>query len=215
MNAATTPTHVALAPFFPKLMLPPVTNDRLSISPPHPDGITRRRFLGGLVALGGALLLPSPVLAAAPQRGERRLSFVHTHTGERFSTTYWGDGAYLERELGRVDDFLRDFRTGERHPIDPALLDQLHQLALATGTTAPFQVISGYRSPATNAALRAVRGGQASHSLHMRGQAIDVRLADVSSAFIRDAALDLRQGGVGFYPGEDFVHIDTGRVRHW
>ena len=164
--------------------------------------------------LGGALILPARALAG-PGRGERRLSFVHTHSGERFSTTYWGDGAYLERELSRVDDFLRDLRTGERHAIDPALLDQLHDLALATGTGAPFQVISGYRSPATNAALRASGGGQASRSLHMVGQAIDIRLADVPSASIRDAALDLRQGGVGYYRGEDFVHVDTGRVRHW
>jgi uncharacterized protein YcbK (DUF882 family) len=215
MRAPVTARAIAPEPIFPKLVLTPVSAARPSIPPPHPDGLTRRRFLGGLAVLGGALLLPSPVLAATSERGERRLSFVHTHTGEKFSTTYWGDGAYLERELGRVDDFLRDFRTGERHPIDPALLDQLHELARATGTTAPFQVISGYRSPATNALLRASRGGQASHSLHMRGQAIDVRLADVSTSFIRDAALDLGRGGVGFYPGEDFVHIDTGRVRRW
>jgi uncharacterized protein YcbK (DUF882 family) len=165
--------------------------------------------------LGGALLLPSRVLGGLSPRGERRLAFVHTHTGERFSTTYWGDGAYLERELERVEDFLRDFRTGERHAIDPALLDQLHDLALATGTRAPFQVISGYRSARTNASLRAAGGGQAGHSLHMLGQAIDVRLADVSSASIRDAALDLGRGGVGFYRGADFVHLDTGRVRRW
>lgn len=181
-------------------------------------GLTRRRFLGGLVALGGYILLPSRVVAApvtSPARGERRISFVHTHTGERFATTYWGDGAYLPRELSRVEDFLRDFRTGERHAIDPALLDQLHDLAVLTGTSAPFQVISGYRSPQTNALLKATRGGQASHSLHMTGQAIDIRLADVSTASIRDAALDLGKGGVGFYRDADFVHVDTGRVRYW
>ena len=86
---------------------------------------------------------------------------------------------------------------------------------LATGTGAPFQVISGYRSPRTNASLRAAGGGQAGHSLHMRGQAVDVRLADVSSASIRDAARELGLGGVGYYRGEDFVHLDTGRIRHW
>jgi uncharacterized protein YcbK (DUF882 family) len=205
--------------------------------PPRPGDWSRRRFLGGLAVLGGALLLPSRALAGsapvtgspgtggapgssatepdAALRGERRLSFLHAHTGERLSTTYWGDGAYLDRELERIQGFLRDFRTGERHPIDPALLDQLHEVALATRTRAPFQVISGYRSPRTNAALRAAGGGQASHSLHMRGQAIDVRLADVQSASIRDAARELGLGGVGFYRGEDFVHLDTGRVRHW
>ena len=184
-------------------------------APPHPDGLSRRGFLGGLAALGGALLLPSRVLAEPRLRAERRLSFVHTHTGERLSTTYWGDGAYSSSELGRVQDFLRDFRTGERHAIDPALLDQLHEISMATGTGAPFQVISGYRSPRTNASLRAAGGGQAGHSLHMRGQAVDVRLADVSSASIRDAARELGLGGVGYYRGEDFVHLDTGRIRHW
>ncbi len=182
---------------------------------PPANRLSRRRFLGGLAVLGGALLVPSRAFSASTSRGERRISFVHTHTGERFSTTYWGDGAYLDGELARVDDFLRDFRTGERYPIDPTLLDELHELALATGTRAPFQVVSAYRSPSTNAELRATRGGQASHSLHMTGQAIDFRLADVSTASIRDAALDLRRGGEGYYPGSDFVHVDTGRVRHW
>ncbi|HET8722636.1 MAG TPA: DUF882 domain-containing protein [Anaeromyxobacteraceae bacterium] len=177
--------------------------------------MSRRRFLGGLAAAGGALLLPRIARASPETRGERRISFVHTHTGERFATTYWGDGAYLEPELGRVADFLRDFRTGEVHPIDPSLLDQLHDLALATGARTPFQVVSGFRSAETNAALRASRGGQASHSLHMVGRAIDVRLGDVSTAALRDAALELGRGGVGYYRESDFVHVDTGRVRRW
>ena len=178
---------------------------------------SRRFFLhrsAQLALVGAALPLTArSVYAALP--AARSLMLDHTHTGERFSTTYWGDGAYLDGELARVDDFLRDFRTGERYPIDPTLLDELHELALATGTRAPFQVVSAYRSPSTNAELRATRGGQASHSLHMTGRAIDIRLADVSTASIRDAALDLRLGGVGYYPGSDFVHVDTGRVRRW
>ncbi len=182
---------------------------------PLGGGISRRRFLGGLAAVGGALLLPRIARASPVIRGERRVSFIHTHTGERFATTYWGDGSYLEPELGRVADFLRDFRTGEVHPIDPALLDQLHDLALATGARTPFQVVSGFRSPETNAALRASRGGQASHSLHMVGRAIDVRLGDVSTAVLRDAALELGRGGVGYYRESDFVHVDTGRIRRW
>ncbi len=181
-----------------------------------PPGISRRRFLAGLGALAGALALaPTRTIASPELRGERVLSFVHTHTGERLSLPYWGDGAYLTGNLTRVDSFLRDFRTGERHPIDPALLDQLHLLRLSTGSTAPFQVISGYRSPQTNAALRASGGGQASRSLHMQGRAIDVRLADVRSAVLRDAALELGLGGVGFYGTQDFVHVDTGPARHW
>jgi uncharacterized protein YcbK (DUF882 family) len=190
------------------------TAEKTDTCPPS-GGVSRRRFLGGLAVLGGSLLLPSRAFSDAGSRGERRVSFVHTHTGERFSTTYWGDGHYLPRELDRVEDFLKDFRTGERHSIDPALLDQLHELALATGTRAPFQVVSGYRSPRTNALLRASRGGQASRSLHMTGQAIDIRLADVSSTVVRDAALELGRGGVGYYRDQDFVHVDTGRVRRW
>ncbi len=182
----------------------------------HPSGLTRRRFLGGLGVLAGALLLaPERALASAAPRGERVLSFLHTHTGEKLTLPYWGDGTYLPAGLARVDDFLRDFRTGERHAIDPALLDQLHDLRLATGSRAPFQVISGYRSRHMNDALRAAGGGQARHSLHMEGRAIDVRLADVSSAVLRDAALELGAGGVGYYRAQDFVHVDTGPRRHW
>lgn len=185
--------------------------------PPRP-GLTRRRFLGGLGVLAGSLVLAPRLARAAAlpvERGERVLSFVHTHTGERLTLPYWGDGRYLAPGISRIEDLLRDFRTGERHAIDPALLDQLHDLRLATGTTAPFQVVSGYRSPETNAALRASRGGQASRSLHMQGRAIDVRLADVSTAVLRDAALELGRGGVGYYPESDFVHVDTGPRRRW
>jgi uncharacterized protein YcbK (DUF882 family) len=181
-----------------------------------PAGISRRHFLGGLATFAGAAtLLPRAVLGSPADRGERVVSFVHAHTGERLSLPYWGDGAYLPGGLARVESFLRDFRTGEQHSIDPALLDQLHDLRLATGSSAPFQVISAYRSPRTNAALRAAGGGQARHSLHLQGRAIDVRLADVSSPVLRDAALELARGGVGFYRSEDFVHVDTGPFRRW
>jgi len=179
-----------------------------------PAGTSRRQFLGGLAAFAGALVI-APGRALASPRGERHLSFVNTHTSERLSVAYWGDGEYLPGELARVETFLRDFRTGERHAIDPALLDQLHDLSLAVGTSASFQVISGYRSPRTNAVLRASGGGQARHSLHMQGRAIDVRLAGVSTPLLRDAALELRRGGVGYYRAADFVHVDTGPVRRW
>jgi uncharacterized protein YcbK (DUF882 family) len=179
-------------------------------------GVSRREFLKGCGLLAGAMVLaPGQVLASPTVRGERIVSFVHTHTGERLTLPYWGDGTYLPASLSRVESFLRDFRTGERHVIDPALLDQLHDLRMATGSSAPFQVISGYRSPQTNAALRAGGGGQASRSLHMQGRAIDVRLADVRSSVLRDAALELGRGGVGYYHGPDFVHVDTGPVRRW
>jgi uncharacterized protein YcbK (DUF882 family) len=169
-----------------------------------------------MAALAGALAIaPGRVLATTEGRGERVLSFVHAHTGERLSIAYWADGDYLAPGLARIDRFLRDFRTGESHAIDLALLDQLHGLRRATGSSAPFQVISGYRSPETNEALRAHRGGQARRSLHMQGRAIDVRLADVTTSALRDAALGLGRGGVGYYPSEGFVHVDTGAVRRW
>jgi len=101
------------------------------------------------------------------------------------------------------------------HVIDPGLLDLLHGLASMTRTTRAIQVISGYRSPATNEMLRHRSEGVAAGSLHMKGQAIDIRLADVPLASLRGAALEARRGGVGYYPASDFVHVDTGRFRTW
>jgi len=157
----------------------------------------------------------TPLAALANPRDERRLRFLHTRTGSRLDVAFGADGHYLPEGLARIDDLLKDDLTGERHPIDRGLLDLLHDLALLTGTRAPFSVISGYRSPQTNAMLRAGSGGVASGSLHMQGKAIDLRLSDVRTAVVRDAALELRRGGVGYYPGSDFVHVDTGRVRSW
>jgi uncharacterized protein YcbK (DUF882 family) len=139
----------------------------------------------------------------------------NTHTRDRLTLPFFADGAYLPGSLARLDRFLRDHRTGEEHPIDPALFDLLHELRRTTGTKGPFHVISGYRSPATNARLRSAGEGVAKGSLHLEGRAIDVRLADVSSAVLRDAACELSRGGVGYYRQSDFVHVDTGRVRAW
>ena len=128
---------------------------------------------------------------------------------------YFSDGSYLQDALASVNHFLRDFRTDEVHAIDPGLLDLLHGLSDLTGTAKPFQVISGYRSPATNEMLRHLSEGVAGGSLHMKGLAIDIRLADVPLAKLRSAALAAERGGVGYYPASDFVHVDTGRVRAW
>jgi uncharacterized protein YcbK (DUF882 family) len=179
-----------------------------------PEDTSRRRFLSSLASLS-ALALAAPALAAAT-REERVLSFFHTHTSDRLTVPYFADGAYLPGSLARLERFLRDFRTGQEHPIDPTLFDLLHELQQATGTKGPFQVISCYRSPVTNARLRSAPGsGVAGGSLHLQGKAIDIRLGDVPSANLRDAALELRRGGVGFYRQSDFVHVDTGRVRTW
>ena len=146
---------------------------------------------------------------------ERILTFVHTHTHERLTVPYFADGAYLPAALTRLNTFMRDHRTGDEHSIDPALFDVLNDLRLATRSRSPFQVISCYRSPRTNSLLRENGRGVAKGSLHVQGCAIDVRLADVDSAVLRDAALELRRGGVGYYRASDFVHVDTGRLRRW
>ncbi|HEX5611025.1 MAG TPA: DUF882 domain-containing protein [Burkholderiales bacterium] len=176
-----------------------------------PDG-ARRRMLKvlALAPLAGALAKPGAVLASE----ERVLAFQHTHTGESLEIVYFQGGAYLSAALARINRLLRDFRTGEMHPIDPALLDTLHALCSACGRSG-FEIISGYRSPNTNAMLRSRSGGVASHSLHLEGRAIDVRLPGVGTDRLRDAAIALGRGGVGYYPGSDFVHLDTGRPRSW
>jgi uncharacterized protein YcbK (DUF882 family) len=177
----------------------------------------RRRYLVALCAAGAMPRLAAAAApGAAPSLAPRSLRFAHLHTGETLAVEYFAGGRYLPDALAAVNRLLRDFRSGEVAPIDPALLDALHGLAARTGSQRAFDVISGYRSPATNEALRRHPGsGVASASLHLRGQAIDIRLADVALPALRDAALSLGAGGVGYYPASDFVHVDTGRVRAW
>lgn len=159
-------------------------------------------------------VLPATALwAHATQR--RSLSFVHTHTGERLSSVYFQDGQYLDAELARIDHVLRDFRTGDVHPIDPGVLDILADLRALADRDEAFEVICGYRSPETNAALRRRSSGVAEHSLHLEGRAIDVRLPGVPTARLRELALGMSRGGVGFYRTSDFVHLDNGRIRTW
>lgn len=176
--------------------------------------LPRRRLLLQTVALLAAPALGSS-RAAAAKLPLRTLAFRHTHTGEALSFDYSPGASLVGASWQRVVWFLRDFRTGEAHAIDPGLLDQLYALTLTTRTQAAFEVISGYRSPATNEMLRKHGGGVAVHSLHLEGRAIDIRLAGTRLEQLRDAAASLRAGGVGFYPESQFVHIDTGRVRRW
>ena len=185
----------------------------------HPH---RRQFLGR--SLGAAhiavasVLLPGAARAFAPASSAeaRRLSFNHLHTQERTALVYALGDDFVPAALTRLNHFLRDHYTGDVGQIDPELFNLLHRVRRELGSSEPFHVISGYRSPATNETLRTTRGGGvARRSLHMDGKAIDVRLPGVALADLRDAAIDLKAGGVGFYPREDFVHIDTGRVRHW
>ncbi|HSD41387.1 MAG TPA: DUF882 domain-containing protein [Burkholderiales bacterium] len=173
---------------------------------------TRRTVLKALaLAPLGPVLAGSPPAVAAQ---ERAIVFHHTHTGERLQVVYYALGGYLADALGSVNRLLRDFRTGEQHPIDPRLLDTLSALRAACGG-GTFEIISGYRSPRTNAMLRRASTGVAQASLHTTGRAIDVRLVGTDTARLRDAAIALGHGGVGYYPESDFVHLDTGRVRTW
>lgn len=177
----------------------------------------RRIFLHNSAKLVmGGMLLPFTQKALASLPNSRSLAFKHTHTGEQISLVYAADGRYIPDALTALNRFLRDHYTGEIGIIDPQLFDLLHHLQLTLDCTEPFHVISGYRCPATNLNLHNTRGGGvAKHSLHMDGKAIDIRLPEVSLTDVRDAALSLRLGGVGYYQRDQFVHVDTGRVRHW
>jgi uncharacterized protein YcbK (DUF882 family) len=180
---------------------------------------SRRAFLKRLALAAPAVLVADRAFAAidpgAAAVTSRALTFHHTHTGERLAVEYFARGSYIPDALVAINWHLRDFRTGDQHVIDPALLDLLHRLQAATGSDRPFEVISGYRSPKTNQQLREKSTGVAASSLHMAGKAIDIRLGDVKLPALRAAAIDLRAGGVGYYPDSQFVHVDTGRIRAW
>jgi uncharacterized protein YcbK (DUF882 family) len=162
-------------------------------------------------------LIQTPA-SALMQTSSRSLAFDHTHTRERINLVYAVDGDYVPDALTSLNRFLRDHYSGTVGRMDPQLFDLLHQVRLALGgkSLSAFEVISGYRCPETNDHLRNSRGGGvAKRSLHMEGKAIDVRIPGVPLAELRDAAMSLQAGGVGYYPREQFVHIDTGRVRNW
>jgi len=164
------------------------------------------------VALLMGLLLP---LNIASSVGERSLSFYHTHTKKTLDVTYSVGGEYVESALAEVNHFLGDFRTGDAIVIDPALLDLIYDVRASLGSNDTFEVISAYRSPETNEMLRNLGRGVAKKSQHLVGKAIDVRLRNTDSVDLRDAAIKIKRGGVGYYKKSDFVHIDTARVRRW
>ena len=164
--------------------------------------------------LGACAAIPS-LARASLSAPERSLHFYNTHTGESLKTVYWQDGKYIGEALKDISYVLRDHRTNDMENIDPKLLDLLTDLHKELDSRKPFEVISGYRSPRTNALLHSHSNGVASKSLHMQGKAIDIRLTDRSLSTVRKAALSMGQGGVGYYPSSNFVHVDTGDVRHW
>jgi uncharacterized protein YcbK (DUF882 family) len=172
--------------------------------------------MGGASVVTAAYATPAPTEPARTvMRDARLLSFLNTHTGETFTDAYWESGNYVPDAMAAINTVMRDHRSGEVHEIDPRLLDQLSALRVAIDTSSPFQIISGYRSPASNAQLAAASSGVATRSLHMDGRAIDIRVRGVELSRLRDAALAMNAGGVGYYASSDFIHIDTGRVRRW
>ena len=182
----------------------------------QPDGAQapchgRRRIVAALFAGIAAPMLPARAFASA---GPRELSFHNLHTGERLAVEYHDGHGYLSDACTEINWLLRDHRADEAYGMDTGLLDMLHELASATGGSR-FEVISGYRSPATNANLRKKSNGVAKRSLHMQGRAIDVRLGGVDTRHLCDAAVSLRAGGVGYYAKSNFNHVDTGRFRTW
>lgn len=176
--------------------------------------ISRRHFLLASAQAAAGILICSPLTcwARAPKRFP--LSFYHTHTEETLKI-YHAPGRYPRSDQKKLKRFLRDFRTGDLHPIDPALLDILCDIQRATGSRGTIQIVSGYRSPKTNAMLRKASHAVAKKSLHTQGRAVDIRITDLSTRKIRNAALALQTGGVGYYGASNFVHLDTGNFRTW
>jgi len=177
-------------------------------------GINRRDFLR-FGAMTTATMLVSPASAGMGAAVERSLGFHNTHTGETLAATYWAEGSYIKSELQDINILLRDHRSGDVYPIDTDLLDLLFVLQATVGSRKAYQVISGYRSPSTNASLRKTSSGVAKHSYHMQGKAIDIRLSGCDLKQLHTAALSIEGGGVGYYPGSDFIHVDVGPLRSW
>ena len=171
-----------------------------------------RKYWNTLLIVALAIV---PVAATVSKTDERQLSFYHTHTSESLTVTYYRDGEYVPSALAELNHFLRDFRTDDAVNMDPAVFDILYDIQIASGSVGTYQIISAYRSPATNEMLRGNSNGVARNSQHLLGRAIDVRLTDLDTAELRDVALSLQRGGVGYYSKSDFVHVDTGRVRQW
>jgi uncharacterized protein YcbK (DUF882 family) len=173
----------------------------------------RRHLLKSMLGTSLAALL-MPVKHALGME-EKRLSFYHTHTGEKLDVTFARGGEFIPSALKQVNEFLADFRTGDVTEIDPELLNLIYDIRESLGSKGRYEVISAYRSPKTNEMLRSRSSGVAKNSQHLVGKAIDVRLEGVKLPELRDAALAQKRGGVGYYAQSNFVHIDTGRVRRW
>jgi uncharacterized protein YcbK (DUF882 family) len=182
--------------------------------------LSRRSFMAAAAAFATMTLLPDFALASEGLSGgalpsTRSLAFRSLHTGEEVEATYLRDGQLQAAGVRLLNHVLRDWRSGEVWDMDPQLFDLLYALRRRMDSTAPFELISGYRSPQTNAQLAASSNGVAKRSLHMQGRATDIRLPERDLKALHKAALALQGGGVGLYTKSGFIHVDTGRVRQW
>ncbi|PPC90905.1 MAG: Twin-arginine translocation pathway signal [Methylobacter sp.] len=191
---------------------------KLSDDQSHSDVVSsKRKFIkqlagGALVAMAGI----NPSLAGFRTLSPHKtLALEHSHTGEKLKLTYYENGRYIKPALKEISYLLRDYNNDHVHTIDPFLLDQLYDLSTLLGTHRPFYIISGYRSPVTNAVMRKHHRGIAKDSLHMQGRAIDIQIEGIDARRIRNAAVAMQSGGVGYYRQSEFVHLDTGNVRTW
>jgi len=175
---------------------------------------SRRNFLKTTTGTAAMLLAPA-ALAKPAQPAERVLRLQNLHTGESLKATYWAEGRYIAEELKALNRVLRDHRSNEIYTMDQSLFDMLYLLQQQVAGNGTYHVISGYRSPATNAMLNSKSSGVAKRSLHMQGRAIDIRMPGVELTQLRQAAMDMKAGGVGYYPRSGFIHVDTGRTRFW
>jgi uncharacterized protein YcbK (DUF882 family) len=176
----------------------------------------RTAFKAGLgIAVGLSVSNAAMARRLLPKGGSRELSLLNLHTGEKLRAEYWHNGRYVPDAMHAISVVLRDHRNNSIHPIDPRMLEIIHLMHGQLRSRAPFNVISGYRSPETNALMHEVSAGVAAHSLHMDGMAIDIRLPGVALGALKREAAALELGGVGYYPADDFVHVDCGPVRHW
>ncbi|SHH71134.1 DUF882 domain-containing protein [Massilia sp. CF038] len=175
----------------------------------------RRSFLKTSAVLATALSVPAVARAAAAAPHERVLRLYNTHTGESIKSVFWAEGEFIPEALADINKLLRDHRNNTVASMDPELLLLLDRVSARFGGTDVLHVISGYRSPESNAKLAAASGGVAKHSMHLEGKAIDIRMPGRDLAALHKAALKANGGGVGYYPDSQFVHLDTGRPRHW
>ena len=177
--------------------------------------LNRRNFLKIATIASAFSLFPSIILGKTDVPYKKSLSLYNIHTGENINTTFWADGSYIPEALSQMNHLLRDYRTGTATEMDIELFDLLYSIRTNLDSTKPFNVISGYRSPTTNAMLNGHSSGVAKKSLHMQGKAMDINLPGRDLSELKKIAINLRQGGVGYYPTSDFVHVDVGSVRYW